>query len=75
MNNESEIPRIGVREFLNQEEVIKRLGIGRSTFLTMLKKGEFANPIRLSARVRVWKDTDIDNFIEQKIKERDQKNG
>jgi predicted DNA-binding transcriptional regulator AlpA len=74
MNNKTEIPRIGVREFLNQKEVIKRLGISRSTFLTMLKKEEFAKPIRMSVRVHVWKDTDVDNFIEQKIKERDQKN-
>lgn len=74
MNNETEIPRIGVREFLNQEEVTKRLCIGRSTFLTMLKNGEFPSPIRLSTRIRVWKDTDVDNFIERKIKERDQKN-
>ena len=73
MSNGTEIPRIGVREFLDQKEVIKRLGISRSTFLLMLKKEEFVKPIRMSARVRVWKDTDVDNFIEQKIKERDQK--
>ena len=74
MSNKTEIPRIGVREFLDQKEVIKRLGISRSTFLTMLKKEQFVKPIRMSVRVRVWKDTDVDNFIEQKIKERDQKN-
>ena len=73
MSNGTEIPRIGVRKFLDQKEVIKRLGISRSTFLTMLKKEEFVQPIRMSVRVRVWKDTDVDNFIEQKIKERDQK--
>ena len=61
------------RGLLDQKEVLNRLGIARSTFYIMLGKGEFVQPIRLSARVHVWKETDIDDFIEQKIKERDQK--
>ena len=59
------------RGLLDQKEVLNRLGIARSTFYIMLEKGEFVQPIRLSARVHVWKETDIDDFMEQKIKDRE----
>jgi len=44
-------------------EVMDKLGIARSTVWYMVKKGTLPKPRKLSPRVTVWVESEIDGFI------------
>ncbi|ENV80986.1 MULTISPECIES: helix-turn-helix transcriptional regulator [Acinetobacter] len=46
------------------------LPMGESTIWEKVRSGEFPKPIRLSERVTVWRQEDIQNWIESKAKAR-----
>ncbi len=48
-------------------EVMDKVGIARSTIWYMVKKGTFPKPRKLSPRVTVWVESEIDEFIEKVI--------
>lgn len=45
------------------QEVMDKVGITRSTVWYMVKKGTFPKPRKLSPRVTVWVDAEIDEYI------------
>lgn len=51
--------------FLRINEITEILGVSKSTIWSWLKQGKFVKPLKLSARVTVWKLSDINNFIEE----------
>jgi len=45
------------------QEVMDKVGIARSTVWDMVKKGTFPKPRKLSPKVTVWVDVEIDEYI------------
>lgn len=53
-------------QFVRLEHVAKRTSLGKSTVLAWEATGKFPKAIRLSATLRVWLESDIDNWITSK---------
>lgn len=56
---------------LRRSEVEKRLGIPKSSLYAMVTNGKFPKPIKLNDRSSGWVSTEIDQWIEARIAERD----
>ncbi|OPY65058.1 MAG: Prophage CP4-57 regulatory protein (AlpA) [Syntrophorhabdaceae bacterium PtaU1.Bin034] len=48
------------RRYLRLPQVLDRIPVSRSTWWAGVKKGIFPKPIKLSPRVTVWLEADID---------------
>jgi prophage regulatory protein len=48
-------------------EVIKRVGIKRSSLYALINEGKFPAPIKLGARSSGWISSEVDEFIESRI--------
>ena len=55
---------------LRIKDVVKKTTIGKSTIWQWVEEEKFPKPIKLSERISVWKDSDIDEWIESKINQR-----
>lgn len=53
-------------QFVRLEHVAKKTSLGKSTVLAWEATGKFPKAIRLSATLRVWLESDIDNWIVSK---------
>ena len=53
-------------QFLRLDHVAKQTGLGKSTVLAWEAAGKFPKAIRLSATLRVWLESDINNWIIEK---------
>ena len=53
--------------FLRIKDVMKKTSIPKSTIWLWVKEEKFPKPIKLSERVTVWKESDIDEWMESKI--------
>ena len=53
---------------LRLQHVKARTGLSRSTIYALIKDGLFKAPISLGARAVGWLDSDVDEFIEQRVK-------
>ena len=53
--------------FIRIKDVMKKTGLARSTIWLWVKEGKLPKPIKLSERVTVWKESDIDEWMESKI--------
>lgn len=49
-------------------QVKQRTGLSRSTIYALIKAGQFKAPISLGARAVGWLESDISEFIEDRIK-------
>jgi len=49
-------------------KVMRKTGLARSTVYWMIANDKFPKQINISPRVSVWKESDIDNWIEEQIK-------
>lgn len=49
-------------------EVMAKLGIARSTVWLFAKQGKLPKPIKLSTKVTVWRESEIDQYIASKIR-------
>ncbi len=56
-------------KILRLPSVKDRSGLSRSTIYLRIKKGEFPKPISLGDRAVGWLEKDIDDWLEQKIKD------
>ncbi len=45
-------------------ELMKRTGLGKSTVWAWVKAGKLPKPHKLSPRVSVWKESELNAFIE-----------
>jgi len=50
-------------KFLRIPQVLELIPIGRSTLWAKIKKGEFPKPEKLSAKIAVWRESDIQAYI------------
>lgn len=58
--------------FLRRPEVEKTTGLSRSTIYLRMEQGTFPKPIPLGGRLVGWKESDIQQWIEDRIKESEQ---
>ena len=54
-----------IKGFLRVSQVIKLLGIGKSTFYKWIADGRFSRGIRLGERIKVWKSEEIYAFMDK----------
>ncbi len=54
-------------KFLRITDVMSSTGLAKSTIWLYVKEGRFPKQIKLSPRVSVWKLSDVDNWINEKI--------
>jgi prophage regulatory protein len=52
---------------LRLSDVVSRTGLARSTIYLRIKKGEFPKPIHLGDRAVGWLETEIDEWLEDRI--------
>jgi len=53
--------------------VMGKVGSSRSSIYLMISKGLFPKPVKLGVRAVGWKESEIDEWIEDKVKQRDEK--
>ena len=57
---------------LKLKEVLNRTGLGKTTMYMLINIGDFPQQISLGLRAVGWLEREIDNWIQEKIKARDQ---
>jgi len=55
-----------MRNLLRIKEVIQKTGMAKSTIWLWVKENKFPKPIKLSERITVWEENEIDQWIEIK---------
>lgn len=53
-------------KFLRLPEIMEVTGLARSTVYLWIKDGKFPQPIKLSPKLVVWKESDISDWIYKK---------
>ncbi len=56
---------------LRRKQVETRTGLSRSTIYLRIKKGTFPKPIKLSERAVGWLESEIADWLDEKIQIRD----
>jgi prophage regulatory protein len=56
---------VPVNVFLRLPQVLARVAISRSTLWRRVRAGSFPRPLKLSARVTVWRSEDIDGWMQE----------
>jgi predicted DNA-binding transcriptional regulator AlpA len=51
---------------LRRDEVMRRLGVRRTKFASMVATGELPKPVIVCGSVRAWREDDITAFIESR---------
>ena len=54
--------------FMRLPAVMAKLGIARSTVWLFVKQERLPKPIKLSPKVTVWRESEIDSYIANKIR-------
>ena len=57
------------KRILRKPTVRQRTGLGNSQIYALAAKGEFPKPIKLGKRASGWIEDEIDEWIEEKIRE------
>ena len=55
--------------FLRLPEVLERTGLSRSTIYVRLEQGRFPRPVSLGARAVGWIESEVDEWIRERIEE------
>jgi prophage regulatory protein len=55
--------------FLRLPAVLKRVGLSRSSIYSMISTGEFPKSIRISKRSVAWLETDVSDWIDERVLE------
>ena len=56
---------------LRCKEVEKKVGLKQAKIYLLVKEGVFPLPIKLSTRTVGWVESELDDWLNEKIKERD----
>ena len=59
----------GQVRFLRLPEVLARTGLSRSTIYVRLDQGRFPRPVSLGGRAVGWIETEVDEWIRERIDE------
>ena len=55
-----------MNKYIRLQDVMRKTGIAKSTIWLWVKEDKFPKPIKLSARITVWDESEIENWIELK---------
>ena len=55
-------------QLLRISDVSKKTTLAKSTLWLKIAQGQFPKPIKLSSAISVWKQSDIDAWIEERCK-------
>ena len=55
---------------LTVKEVAATIGCSRNHVWRMVKKGQLPPPLKISTRIRAWRSDEIENFMNEKDRER-----
>jgi len=58
--------------FLKLHGVTAKTGLSRSHLYALAKAGQFPKPVKLSERSSAWVESEVNEWIEDRIAERDQ---
>lgn len=58
-------------KFIRINDVINKVGLGRSTIYELISAGEFPKRVKLYRQAVAWLESDIDEWMLQKLAERD----
>lgn len=56
-----------MNNFLRLKDVVKKTSISRSTVLLWVRENKFPKPIKVSPKVTIWKESEIDEWIKEKV--------
>jgi len=59
-------------KFLRLPEVKSRTGFSRSSIYLFVQNGTFPRPVRIGGRAVAWLESDIDEWIEARLAEREE---
>ena len=59
--------------FIKLPEVMNKTGLGRSTIYASMKAGDFPKSIQLNKKNSVWLESEINDWMTDKINKRNQK--
>lgn len=62
-------------KLLRIADVSAKTTLGKSTIWLKMAEGSFPKPTKLSPAINVWKESDIDNWIEHKFSQPSDLNG
>ena len=57
-----------LKRFLRLKKVTEKVGLGRTALREKIKRGEFPAPYPLGARAVAWLESDVDEWIESRVK-------
>ena len=60
-------------KLLRLSEISKKTTLAKSTLWLKIAKGEFPQPIKLSSAISVWKESEVDAWIESFFSQRPNK--
>ncbi len=55
--------------FLRLHEILARTGLSRSTLYAQVSEGRFPEPVNIGERSVAWLESEVDAWINQKIKQ------
>lgn len=59
--------------FIRLDELISKTGLGRSTIYRMMDNGEFPKPISLTSNKVAWLQSEVNNWMQSKVEQRNHK--
>ena len=63
------------KRFIRLSEVIERTGLSKSTIYLYINQAQFPPPLKLGARVSAWLESEVNQWIEEKISSRNNSKG
>ncbi|UAB78937.1 AlpA family transcriptional regulator [Erythrobacter sp. SCSIO 43205] len=56
-----------IRRLIRLPEVMRQVGLGRSTIYRWMHEGQFPKPVQLGGRTVAWSQETIDQWIDERI--------
>ena len=60
-----------MKRLIRLPETLSRAGVSRSYVYDAVKKGEFPKPVKVTERTSAWIESEVQEWIDQRIAERD----
>lgn len=57
-----------MESLLRLNQVLEQVGLSRSMLYLLIQRGEFPPPVRLATNASRWPSSEVQDWIEQKIK-------
>lgn len=57
----------GAVQLLRRNDVLRRCAFSNSTLYRLIRTGEFPAPIQLSPRAIAWVESEVNNWLQQRV--------